>query len=160
MGLMCFQCSFLTNHPFSSSTNDPLAVPGASDGRHTHVVCTVNDEHETTALWCEHSNFTVVPCWKKVKSIFSSQLSAKNSNAAACLVSEPCLPLIRTTDDAVAISHEVQGIAGHVGYRDAEQLFGFVYVPQPDILLRAGRKQFRCPTRIKQISTGKKTQFI
>lgn len=52
----------------------------------------------------------------------------------------PPPPLVRTTNDAVAISHEVQGVAGHVGDRDAEQLFGFVYVPQPDILLRAGRK--------------------
>lgn len=49
-------------------------------------------------------------------------------------------PLTRTTDDAVAIAHEVQGVAGHVGDRDAEQLFGFVYVPHPDILLRAGCK--------------------
>lgn len=48
--------------------------------------------------------------------------------------------LIRTTDDAVAITHEVQGTAGHVGHRDAEQLDGFVYVPQPDILIRARRK--------------------
>lgn len=64
----------------------------------------------------------------------------RDNNAAASLPSEPCLPLSRTTNDAVAISHEVQGIAGHVGYRDAEQLFGFVYVPQPDVLLRAGRK--------------------
>lgn len=65
----------------------------------------------------------------------------KDDNAAAAsLRSESCPPLIRTTNDAVAISHEVQGIAGHVGDCDAEQLFGFVYVPQPDILLRAGCK--------------------
>lgn len=64
----------------------------------------------------------------------------KNNNAAASVGFEPYLPLIRTTDDAVAITHEVQGVAGHVGYRDAEQLFGFVYVPHPDILLRAGCK--------------------
>lgn len=65
----------------------------------------------------------------------------KDDNAAAAsLPSGSCPPLILTTDDAVAISHEVQGIARHVGDRDAEQLFGFVYVPQPDILLRAGRK--------------------
>lgn len=60
--------------------------------------------------------------------------------AAGSAVSEFHLPLIRTTDDAVAVAHEVQGVAGQVGHRDAEQLFGFVYVPQPDILLRAGCK--------------------
>lgn len=65
MELMCFQGSFFTDHPFSSSANDPLAVPGACDGRHTHVMCAVNDEHETTTLWCERSNLAVVPRWKK-----------------------------------------------------------------------------------------------
>lgn len=72
-----------------------------------------------------------------MKSILSSHLSTKKkkSNPAASLGSEPYSPLIHTADDAVAITHEVQGVAGHVGYRDAEQLFGFVYVPNPDILL-------------------------
>lgn len=69
-----------------------------------------------------------------------SQRKKKISNAAASVGFEPYLPLRRTADDAVAIAHEVQGVAGHVGYRDAEQLFGFVYVPHPDILLRAGCK--------------------
>lgn len=50
------------------------------------------------------------------------------------------LKLIPTADDAVSISHEVQGIAGHVGHCDAQQLFGPVYVPHPDVLLRAGCK--------------------
>lgn len=78
---------------------------------------------------------------RKWNLFLAASYSQKNSNAAAAsLVSEPYLPLIRTTDDALAISHEVQGIAGHVGYRDAQQLFGFVYVPQPDILLGAGCK--------------------
>lgn len=56
--------------------------------------------------------------------------------------------MIPTTDDAVSVSHEVQGVAGHVGHSDAQQLFGLVYVPQPDVLLRAGSKQFRCSTNI------------
>lgn len=141
---MCFRCSFFTDHAFSSSANDPLAVPGAGDGRHTHVVCAVNDEHETAALWREHSNLAVVPRWKKGTSIFSSQLSTKKMTTQQqqrlCHRNPALPPPIRTTNDAVAISHEVQGIAGHVGDRDAEQLLGFVYVPQPDILLRAGRK--------------------
>lgn len=48
--------------------------------------------------------------------------------------------LIPTTDDAMSVSHEVHAVAGHVGYSDAQQLFGLVYVPQPDVLLRAGCK--------------------
>lgn len=58
-------------------------------------------------------------------------------------------PLIPTTDDAVSVNHEVQGVASDFGYSDAQQLCGFVYVPQPDLLLRAGCKQFRCSTRKK-----------
>lgn len=140
MESMCFQCPSFTDHPISSPTNDPLAAPGASDGRRTHVVRIMNDEHEAATLWCKHSNLTIVPCWKTVKSIFSRQLCTKSCKAAASLVSEPYVRPVRTTNDTVAVGHEVQGVAGHVGYRDTEQLFGFVYVPQPDILLRAGCK--------------------
>lgn len=50
--------------PLSSSADDLLAVPGASDGRHTHFVCVVNDEHEPAAFWRKHPNFTVVPRYK------------------------------------------------------------------------------------------------
>lgn len=54
--------------------------------------------------------------------------------------------LIPTADDAMSVSHEVQGIAGHIGYSDAQQLFGLVYVPHTDILPRAGSKYYRCST--------------
>lgn len=53
----------------STPTDDPLAVPGASDGCHTHSVCIVNDEHEPTAFWRKHTNLTIIPCWKTEKSI-------------------------------------------------------------------------------------------
>lgn len=55
--------------PLSSSADDLLAVPGASDGRHTHFVCVVNDEHEPAAFWCKHPDFTVVPRYKTVEHI-------------------------------------------------------------------------------------------
>lgn len=45
--------------------------------------------------------------------------------------------MIRTADDAVSIGHEVQGSAGHVGYSDAQQLFGPVHMPHPDVFFRA-----------------------
>lgn len=81
MGLMCCHRAFFTHHPFSSSANDPLAVPGTSNGHHTHVVRIVNDKHEATTLWCEDSNLPVIPCWKRVKSILSSHLSTKKKLA-------------------------------------------------------------------------------
>lgn len=93
---MCFHWAYFTDHPFSSTANDPLAAPGASDGRHTHVVRIVNDEDEATALRCEHANLTIVPGWKRAKSIFSSHLfthtQKKISNAAASLGFEPHPP--------------------------------------------------------------------
>lgn len=45
-----------------------------------------------------------------------------------------------TTNDAMSISHDVQGIAGHVEYGYAQQLFGLVSAPQPDVILGAGCK--------------------
>lgn len=45
------------------------------------------------------------------------------------------IALCPTTYDAMSIDHEVHGIAGHVGYSDAQKLFRLVYVPQPDVLL-------------------------
>ena len=48
--------------------------------------------------------------------------------------------LIPTTDNAMSISHDFKGIAGNVGYTDAQQLYGLIYVPQLDVLIRAGCK--------------------
>lgn len=50
-----------TDLPLSPSTDDPPAVPGASNGRHTHVVRVVNDEHGPTAFRRKHTDLTVVP---------------------------------------------------------------------------------------------------
>lgn len=55
------QSVFGADLPLPSSADDPLAVPGASDGRHTHVVHVVNDEHQPAAFWRKHPNLTVVP---------------------------------------------------------------------------------------------------
>lgn len=63
-----------------------------------------------------------------------------------------------TADEAVSVNHEVQGIAGHVWDRDAQELFGFVYVPQSDVIIRAGCKQFRCPTNTHNIKRFRKLQ--
>ena len=59
------------------------------------------------------------------------------------------LSLIPTADDALSVDHEFHGVAGHVGDGDADQLFGLVYVPHPDVLLRAGCKYFRFSTSRK-----------
>lgn len=55
--------------PLPSSADDPLAVPGASDGRHTRFVCVVNNEHEPPTFWCKHPNLTVVPRCKTAEDI-------------------------------------------------------------------------------------------
>ena len=48
----------------SPSTDDPLGVPGASNGCDPLFVCIVNDEHEPTGFWPKLTNPTIVPCWK------------------------------------------------------------------------------------------------
>lgn len=50
-----------TDLPLSPSTDDPLAVRGAGNGRHSHVVCVVNDEHGLTAFRRKHTDLTVIP---------------------------------------------------------------------------------------------------
>lgn len=58
-----------TDLALPASTDDPLAVPGATDGCHALFVCVVNNEHEPTTFRCKHTNLTVVPRYKRVKFI-------------------------------------------------------------------------------------------
>lgn len=51
-----------TDLPLSPTTNNPLAVPGAGDGCHTHSVRVVNDDHEPATLRRKHTNLTIIPC--------------------------------------------------------------------------------------------------
>lgn len=53
-----------TDLSLSPSTDDPLAVPGASDGCHPHFVRIVNDVHELTAFGRKNTNLTIIPRWK------------------------------------------------------------------------------------------------
>lgn len=67
---MCLVKSvFYADLPLPSSADDPLAVSGASDGRHTRFVRVVNDEHEPAAFWCKHPNLTVIPGCKTVEGL-------------------------------------------------------------------------------------------
>lgn len=50
-----------TDLPLSPSTDDPLAVPGAGDGCHTHFVRVVNDEHGPTTFWRKHADLAIIP---------------------------------------------------------------------------------------------------
>lgn len=48
-----------------ASADDPLAVPGASDGCHAPLVSVVNDKHEPAAFRREHADLAVVPPYKR-----------------------------------------------------------------------------------------------
>lgn len=57
---------FSSDLSLSSSTNDPLAVPGASDGSHAHAVGTVDDQHGSASLWGKHTDLPIVPGCKTI----------------------------------------------------------------------------------------------
>ena len=50
---------------------------------------------------------------------------------------------VPTADDAPSVDHEVQGVAGHVGHGDTQQLLGGVRVPHSDVILGAGGEELR-----------------
>lgn len=51
-----------------------------------------------------------------------------------------------TADDAVSVDHEVQGVAGHVGDGDPQQLLGGLGVPHSDVILGTRGEQLRRAT--------------
>lgn len=53
-----------------------------------------------------------------------------------------------TWNDALAIPHELYGIAGHVGDDDSEELPVLWGVPYPNVIFGAGCKQVWSPTGV------------
>lgn len=71
--------------------------------------------------------------WSVTRDRFSSAINITTQNTF-------------TWNDALAIPHEIYGMAGHVRDCDSQQLPVLRCVPHPDITLGAGGKQVRCTT--------------
>ena len=46
-----------------------------------------------------------------------------------------------TTDDAGSILKELDGVTGHIGHTDVQQVLAVLGVPHPDVILGAGDVQ-------------------
>lgn len=50
-----------------SSADDPLAVAGQCDGRHSHTVGIIDHQHQTPSLRGEQTDLPIIPCCNRPK---------------------------------------------------------------------------------------------